>query len=148
LRVIVIARTHLAKNKQENQEQNSTVKIVLHLLVGKKKVNDDTRMEVLNRRCRVHMYLSVLTRDEINKVLEKHVPDLRSIQVLRSGTKVAKGPEWWDLVDEYNRSEDAIVESVSEELKTKFLKKIPKGVDQHAVSLFLQNCRVRCGSKS
>ena len=67
-----------------------------------------------------------MSHQEITHVLERHIPHLRSIQVLKSGTSKLRGLEYQVLMDEYLYEEDLVVEAAKENLKKEFLKKIPK----------------------
>jgi hypothetical protein len=92
------------------------------------------RMETfLKKKARAHKYRSKLTATEIDAIIARHVPRLRSIQFLNFGPKT----EWPEVSDEYHEEEARIVSNLRAELQKEFMKKIrlPKGSD----SLFALN---------
>lgn len=91
-----------------------------------------TLLETLKKRTRSHKFQSLMSRQEIEKVLEIHVPRLHSIQVLKSGISKLKGLE-------YMHEEALVIQSAKENLKKEFLKKFPKNVDRQAVKECLNN---------
>lgn len=98
-----------------------------------------TLLETLKKRTRSHKFQSLMSRQEIEKVLEIHVPRLHSIQVLKSGISKLKGLEYYVLVDEYMHEEALVIQSAKDNLKKEFLKKFPKNVDRQAVKECLNN---------
>jgi hypothetical protein len=64
----------------------------------------------LKKHTRSHRFLYVLSKSEVNAILDKYVPQLRSIQILN----VDKYPE---VQDEYYEKTDQIVKEAREELK-------------------------------
>ena len=86
-------------------------------------------MDLLKKRTQSHKFLVLLSHQEINCVLERHIPHLRSIQILKSGTSKLRGLEYQVLMDEYLYEEDLVVEAAKENLKKEFLKKIPKNIE-------------------
>ena len=97
-------------------------------------------LRLLEKRVRAHVYLSCMKWEEIKKVLDKHVPGLRSIQVLKIGTgKIKNHEDYFILCDEYNWHEDKIVEEARRDLKKEFSKKIPKHLDPLVKTLFVKS---------
>jgi hypothetical protein len=87
-------------------------------------------LRLLEKRVRAHVYLSRMKWEEIKNVLNRHVPSLKSIQILKIGTtKIKDHEEYFILCDEYNWHEDKIVEKARQDLKKEFTKKLPKHLD-------------------
>ena len=97
-------------------------------------------LRLLEKRVRAHVYLSCMKWEEIKKVLNKHVPNLKSIQILKIGTSKLKDHEEYFIVcDEYNWHEDKIVEEAEQDLKKEFTKKLPKHLDPFVKTLFVKS---------
>jgi hypothetical protein len=81
------------------------------------------RMEFsfLKKQTRSHRFLTVLSQPEINAILDKYVPRLRSIQIFN----IKKYPE---VNDEYYEKLENIVEEARESLKDQLRTKIKKYV--------------------
>jgi RNase P subunit RPR2 len=73
----------------------------------------------LKRQTKSHRFLCLLEQTEINAILDKYVPRLRSIQILN----VKEHPE---VQDEYHEKMDKIVEEAHEHLKKELKKRIEK----------------------
>lgn len=89
-----------------------------------------SRMETfLKKQARAHKYRDKLTTVEIDAIVARHVPRLRSIQVLNFGSKT----KWPEVTDEYHEEESRIVSALREDLQNEFRKKIhlPVGSDSH-----------------
>jgi hypothetical protein len=87
-------------------------------------------LRLLEKRVRAHVYLSCMKWEEIKRVLNRYVPRLKSIQILKIGTtKIKDHEEYFILCDEYNWHEDKIVEEAKQGLKKEFTKKLPKHLD-------------------
>jgi hypothetical protein len=80
----------------------------------------------LKKQTRSHRFLSVLSQPEINAILDKYVPRLRSIQIFN----IKKYPE---VNDEYYEKLENIVEEARESLKDQLRTKIKKYVKDPAV---------------
>ena len=80
----------------------------------------------LKKQTRSHRFLTVLSQPEINAILDKYVPRLRSIQILN----IKKYPE---VNDEYYEKLENIVEEARESLKDQLRTKIKKYVKDPAV---------------
>jgi len=91
----------------------------------------------LKKRARAHKYRELLTPVEIDAIIAKHVPKLKSIQIFRFGPKTM----WPEVTDEYHEKESRIVLDVKSDLQTEFIKKVrlPKGSDSFvALNHYLQ----------
>ena len=75
----------------------------------------------LKKHTRSHRFLILLSQPEINAILDKYVPRLRSIQIFN----VKEFPE---VQDEYYENMDKIVEEARESLKDKLRTKIKKNI--------------------
>jgi hypothetical protein len=75
----------------------------------------------LKKHTRSHRFLTLLSQTEINAILDKYVPRLRSIQIFN----VKKFPE---VQDEYYENMDKIVDEARESLKEQLRSKIKKNV--------------------
>jgi len=75
---------------------------------------------LLKKRARAHKYKNNLSNAEIDEIIARHVPRLRSIQILNFGPKT----EWPEVTDEYYEQEDKIVQEVRADLQKEFIKKI------------------------
>lgn len=73
----------------------------------------------LKKHTRSHRFLTLLSQPEINAILDKYVPRLRSIQIFN----VKEFPE---VQDEYYENMYKIVEEARESLKNKLRSKIKK----------------------
>lgn len=84
----------------------------------------------LKKQARAHKYRDRLTPTEIDAIVARHVPRLRSIQVFNFGSKTA----WPEVTDEYYEEESRIVSDLRSDLQKEFMKKIklPKGSDSRA----------------
>ena len=84
-------------------------------------------MTFLKKHARVHKYRELLTPKEIDSIVSKHVPRLKSIQIFNFGPKT----EWPEVTDAYMEKRDQIVSDLRSELQYEFIKKIrlPKGSD-------------------
>jgi hypothetical protein len=79
----------------------------------------------LKKQARAHKYRDKLSPAEIDAIVARHVPRLRSIQVLNFGPKT----EWPEVSDEYHEEEARVVSALRAELQNEFRKKIklPEG---------------------
>lgn len=75
----------------------------------------------LKKQTRSHRFLTLLSQPEINAILDKYVPRLRSIQIFN----IKKYPE---VIDEYHEKMEKIVEEARESLKDQLRIKIKKNV--------------------
>jgi hypothetical protein len=73
----------------------------------------------LKMRTNSHKFRAILTQPEINAVLDKFVPRLRSVQILN----IKEFPE---VQDQYHEEMDRIVADAREALKDKLRNKIKK----------------------
>lgn len=97
-------------------------------------------LRLLEKRVRAHVYLSCMKWEEIKKVLNRHVPHLKSIQILKIGTtKLKDHEEYFILCDEYNWHEDKIVEEAKQDLKKEFTKKLPKYLEPVVKAAFVNS---------
>ena len=80
----------------------------------------------LKKQTRSHRFLTVLSQPEINAILDKYVPRLRSIQIFN----IKKYPE---VNDEYHEKLENIVEEARESLKEQLRFKIKKHVKDPVV---------------
>ena len=79
------------------------------------------RMEsLLKKRARAHKYKNNLSNAEIDAIIARHVPRLKSIQIFNFGPKT----EWPEVTDEYHEERDLIVSDLRAELQKEFIKKI------------------------
>ena len=80
---------------------------------------------LLKKKARAHKYRAHLTPTEIDAIITRHVPRLRSIQIFNFGPKT----EWPEVTDEYIEAEARIVSDVRAELQYEFMRKIrlPEG---------------------
>lgn len=74
----------------------------------------------LKKRARAHKYKNNLSNSEIDEIIARHVPRLKSIQVLNFGPKT----EWPEVTDEYYEQEEKIVQETRADLQKEFMKKI------------------------
>ena len=83
----------------------------------------------LKKKARVHKYRELLTPHEIDAIVSRHVPRLKSIQIFNFGQKT----EWPEVTDEYEEEESRIISDLRSDLQIEFKKKIrlPKGSDSH-----------------
>ena len=81
----------------------------------------------LKKHTRSHRFLTLLSQPEINAILDKYVPRLRSIQIFN----VKEFPE---VQDEYYENMEKIVEEARESLKDKLRTKIKKNVTDPVVA--------------
>jgi len=83
----------------------------------------------LKKHSRAHKYLGLLSPREIDVIIARHVPRLRSIQIFNFDSKINQ--MWPEVADEYQENQDRIILDVKTELKKEFMKKIrlPKGSD-------------------
>jgi len=91
----------------------------------------------LKKRARAHKYRDKLTLREIDAIVARHIPRLRSIQVFNFGPKT----EWPEVTDEYYEEEARIVSDLKADLQKEFMKKIklPKwSGSQIALNHYLQ----------
>ena len=97
-------------------------------------------LRLLEKRVRAHVYLRCMKWEEIKRVLNNYVPRLKSIQILKIGTKSVKDhEEYFMLCDEYNWHEDKIVEEARQGLKKEFTRKLPKHLDPVVKTLFVKS---------
>lgn len=91
---------------------------------------------LLKKRARAHKYRNNLSTAEIDVIIARHVPRLKSIQIFNFGPKT----KWPEVTDEYYEQEERIVQEVKEDLQKEFRKKVrlPKGSDsQYALNIVL-----------
>lgn len=93
----------------------SPSRVFSRILVGM-----DPLSNFLKKKARAHKYRSKLTANEIHQIVLRHVPRLRSIQVLNFGPKT----EWPEVTDEYHEEADRIVQDLRTDLQSEFRKKI------------------------
>jgi hypothetical protein len=86
----------------------------------------------LKKQTRSHRFLSALSQSEINAVLNRYVPRLRSVQIFN----VKEHPE---VQDEYYEKMDKIVEEARESLKDKVKFKMQKRMDPILSSVIASN---------
>ena len=75
---------------------------------------------LLKKRARAHKYKHNLSNAEIDAIIARHVPRLKSIQILNFGQKT----KWPEVTDEYYEQEEKIVQDVRADLQKEFIKKI------------------------
>jgi hypothetical protein len=75
---------------------------------------------LLKKRARAHKYKNNLSNTEINTIIARHVPRLKSIQILNFGHKT----KWPEVTDEYCEQEERIVQDVKRDLQKEFIKKV------------------------
>jgi hypothetical protein len=75
-------------------------------------------LQFLKKQTRAHKYLNSLTKAEIEEVLERHVPRLKSLYIFT--TKLAP-PE---VYDEYIELRSRVVERARVDLQNKFKRKM------------------------
>jgi RNase P subunit RPR2 len=78
-------------------------------------------LSFLKKHTRSHRFLCVLSKSEVNAILDKYVPQLRSIQTLN----VREYPE---VQDEYYEKMDSIVNKAREDLKEDTRSKMNKNI--------------------
>lgn len=95
----------------------------IYLTISEFFISDNFRMEFsfLKKQTRSHRFLTLLSQPEINAILDKYVPRLRSIQIFN----IKKYPE---VIDEYHEKMEKIVEEARESLKDQLRTKIKKNV--------------------
>lgn len=74
----------------------------------------------LKKHARTHKYRELLTSKEIDAIVARHVPRLKSIQIFNFGPKT----KWPEVTDEYYEEIDRIVSDLRSELQKEFMKKI------------------------
>ena len=79
-------------------------------------------MEFLKKQTRAHKYRSKLSNDEIARILSRHVPRLKSIQVYKLAPKDAR--RFPEIYDEYLERENTVIERARVDLQKEFRKKI------------------------
>ena len=79
-------------------------------------------LQFLKKQTKAHKYLNTLTKAEIDEILARHVPRLKSLHIFT--TKLAP-PE---VHDEYMELRSRIVTRARQDLQNEFMKKIPKSV--------------------
>ena len=90
----------------------------------------------LKKRARAHKYRRGLTPAEINLIIARHVPRLRSIQILNLG------PKWPEVTDEYHEEVAKIIQDLRADLQFEFKKKIkcPPGTEiEQALNDYLRS---------
>jgi len=81
---------------------------------------EDSIFRFLKKQTKAHKYLNTLTKAEIDEILARHVPRLKSLHIFT--TKLAP-PE---VHDEYMELRSRIVTRARQDLQNEFMKKIPK----------------------
>lgn len=76
----------------------------------------DPFTQFLKKRSRAHKYRSKLSNNDVNEIIERYVPRLRSIQILNCN--------WPEVKDEYYEKEEKIIQSLKKDLQFEFKKKI------------------------
>jgi hypothetical protein len=76
----------------------------------------DPFIQFLKKRSRAHKYRSKLTINDINEIIGRHAPKLRSIQILNCS--------WPEVRDEYYEEEAKIIQKLRIDLQMEFRKKI------------------------
>ena len=92
----------------------------------------------LKKHAKAHKYKSVLTTNDIDIIVSRHVPKLKSIQVLNFGSKT----DWPEVTDEYYEKESKIISEVRADLQKAFMNKIkfPQGsTSLNALKHYLHN---------
>lgn len=81
----------------------------------------------LKKSSKAHKYRELLSPKEIDAIVARHAPRLRSIQVFNFGPK----SNWPEVTDEYHEEQDRIVSDLRADLQKEFMKKIrlPPGSD-------------------
>ena len=86
--------------------------------------------QFLKKQSRAHKYLANLTREEIDTIIDRHVPRLKAIQILNLKS-------WPEVRDEYLEKRTIIVDHLKADLQKEFLRKIrvPKPVSYTHLTL-------------
>ena len=97
----------------------------------------DPYFSFLKKQTRAHKYLHSLTKAEIEEILVRHVPRLKSLHIFT--TELAP-PE---VYDEYLELRSRVVERARQDLQTEFQKKIrprvpPGSSNEFAVKFYLK----------
>lgn len=83
----------------------------------------------LKKQTRAHRFLHVLTQSEVNAILDKYVPQLRSIQTLNI-------KEYPEVQDEYYEKMDKITKDARDELKVVTHNKLNKHMTDPFISKY------------
>jgi hypothetical protein len=75
-------------------------------------------IQFLKKQTRAHKYLNNLSNAEITKILERHVPRLKSIQIFTTSLAPA------EVYDEYLEIRGNIIEQARADLQAEFKRKI------------------------
>jgi hypothetical protein len=85
----------------------------------------------LRKHTRAHKYLAHFSQAEINAILEKYIPRLRSLQIFNS--KIVP----MEVKDEYHENVEKIVQEAAELLKFQLRSKIEKKIgDPHIARVY------------
>ena len=87
---------------------------------GGKESPKDSFLQFLKKHTKAHKYLHSLTKAEIEEILARHVPRLKSLHIFTT----EKAPP--EVYDEYMELRSRIVTRARQDLQNEFMKKIPK----------------------
>lgn len=77
--------------------------------------------QFLKKKARAHKFLGQLSHDEINQIVDQHVPVLKSIQIFN--LQIPGAPE---VLDEYYEMTERIISDVKDELIREYRSKLPR----------------------
>ena len=83
--------------------------------------------QFLRRQTNAHKYRDKLSKEDIDKIIEKNVPQLRSIQSLKLGSACF----YPEVLDEYQERQRKVIQKTREDLQNEFRKrvKLPENCD-------------------
>lgn len=76
--------------------------------------------QFLKRQTNAHKYRDKLSKEDIDKIIEKNVPQLRSIQALKLGPACF----YPEVLDEYQELQRKVVRQTREDLQKAFVKRV------------------------
>ena len=77
--------------------------------------------QFLKRQTNAHKYRDKLSKEDIDKIIERNVSQLRSIQILKLGP-ASFYPE---VLDEYQELQRKVIQKTRQDLQNEFVKRVP-----------------------
>jgi hypothetical protein len=76
--------------------------------------------QFLKRQTNAHKYRDKLSKEDIDKIIEKNVPQLRSIQILKLGPACF----YPEVIDEYQELQRKVIQKTRQDLQNEFVKRV------------------------
>lgn len=76
--------------------------------------------QFLKRQTNAHKYRDKLSKEDIDKIIERNVPQLQSIQILKLGPACF----YPEVLDEYQELQRKVIQKTRQDLQNEFIRRV------------------------